>query len=184
MDRCTQDLVGSGWEQDVVEAAEQESRAEVRDHCRTTAKLAENNRPHSSDELTASSIRNQSVLPILMARKWDPGPKGFVGEIKVAKGKWINRVVFRDLQSVDQELQEVEPKFQSLPNVMANAAVQDPGDLAPQFVWRLEDGIRQQDQIPLSQLISMLNQSFFSLLTKERRGLMFGGSPGRLLLSR
>ena len=86
MDGCTQDLVGSGWKQDAVEAAERESRAEVGDHCRTTEELADSNRPHSSDELTAGSIRNPSVLPILTASEWDPGPRKSDGETVAARG--------------------------------------------------------------------------------------------------
>ena len=40
---------------------------------RTPEELEDRIQPHSSDELTASLIRNLSVLPIQTASKWVPG---------------------------------------------------------------------------------------------------------------
>ena len=74
MDCCTQDLVGSGWKQDVLEAAERERKAEVGDNSGTTEKPGNGDRPCSSDEFTSDAIQNPSIQPIRTASEWDPGP--------------------------------------------------------------------------------------------------------------
>ena len=163
---CAPDLVDPRWNLEAVEAAgEQDEEGLIalvtsggKDRCAevdkhgTTEKLDNSYRPHISHAITDDAIRNPSLQPVRTASEWDPGPRESDGEIVVARGNWINRVLFGDLQLVDQEPQEVEPKFR-----MAKAAVPDQGNIAAQFLWRPDDEIRLEHQIPLTQSISILN---------------------------
>ena len=139
-DSCALDIIDPRWNLEAVEAAgEQDEEGLI------------------ALVTSGGKDRNPSFRPVRTASEWDPGPRESDGEIVVARGNWINRVLFGDLHLVDQEPQEVEPKFRNPPNAMAKAAVPDQGDVAAQILCPPDDGIRLENQIPLTRSISILN---------------------------